>query len=138
MIGLDTNILARYYIQDVSDSEADKQHLAARKLLESGAPLFVCKTVIFEFECVMRGYYQFDVNEVVSVFKNLLCQPQIELEDKVSITQALVSLESGLDFADALHLASCKNCTEFASFDDKKFARRARSIGLLPEVSIPG
>jgi len=35
MIGLDTNILARYYIQDESDKEAEKQHQIARKLIES-------------------------------------------------------------------------------------------------------
>lgn len=36
MIGLDTNLLARYYIQDESDEEAEQQHLAARRLIESG------------------------------------------------------------------------------------------------------
>ncbi len=33
MIGLDTNILARYYIQDESDTETEKQHKLALKLL---------------------------------------------------------------------------------------------------------
>jgi len=41
MIGLDTNVLARYYVQDQSDAEAQKQHEAARILLESGEPLMV-------------------------------------------------------------------------------------------------
>ncbi|MCP4698902.1 MAG: type II toxin-antitoxin system VapC family toxin [Gammaproteobacteria bacterium] len=59
MTGLDTNVLARYYIQDDSDAEAEQQHLAARNLLESGQPLMVCKTVFLEFEWVMRGYYGF-------------------------------------------------------------------------------
>ena len=36
MIGLDTNILARYYVDDEQDSEAQKQHSAAKKLIESG------------------------------------------------------------------------------------------------------
>lgn len=43
MIGLDSNILARYYIQDEADSEAQKQHELARKLIESEQPLMVCK-----------------------------------------------------------------------------------------------
>ncbi|MBK8184392.1 MAG: hypothetical protein IPK63_16575 [Candidatus Competibacteraceae bacterium] len=43
MIGLDTNVLARYYIQDVGDAEAEKQRDAARRLIESGQPLKVCK-----------------------------------------------------------------------------------------------
>ena len=33
MIGIDTNILARYYIQDESDTEAQNQHLAAKIFL---------------------------------------------------------------------------------------------------------
>ena len=86
---------------------------------------------------VMRGYYRFELDEICSVFKHLLSQQHIEIEDKVCVTQALVNFEEGLDFADALHLASCKNCTELASFDDKKFARRAKRNGLLPNVIIP-
>lgn len=39
MIGLDTNILARYYIEDDADHEALRQHRATRKLIESGKPL---------------------------------------------------------------------------------------------------
>jgi predicted nucleic-acid-binding protein len=50
MIGLDTNILARYYVQDEMDVEASKQHITAKDLLESGKALMVCKTVLLEFE----------------------------------------------------------------------------------------
>ncbi len=60
MTGLDTNILARYYIEDKVDAEAVKQHEAARVLIEAGQPLMVCKTVLLEFEWVMRGYYCFE------------------------------------------------------------------------------
>lgn len=35
MIGLDTNVLARYYIADKADAEAAEQHEAARRLIES-------------------------------------------------------------------------------------------------------
>ena len=34
MIGLDTNVLARYYVQDEGDVEALKQREAARRLME--------------------------------------------------------------------------------------------------------
>lgn len=50
MIGLDTNVLARYYIQDEGDAEALKQREAARRLMESGRPLMVCKTVLLALE----------------------------------------------------------------------------------------
>ena len=85
MIGLDTNILARYYIQDEADTEAEKQHKSARKLVESGKPLMVCKTVILEFEWVMRGYYQFTSSDVSAVFQHLLSLEHIMIEDHESI-----------------------------------------------------
>ena len=57
MIGLDTNILARYYIDDDADSQAQSQRLAARRLLDSGQLLMVSKSVLLELEGVMRGCY---------------------------------------------------------------------------------
>ena len=46
MIGLDTNILARYFIEDETDVEAVKQRAVAKRLIESGKALIVSKTVI--------------------------------------------------------------------------------------------
>lgn len=136
MIGLDTNILARYYIQDESDTEAEKQHKSALKLVESGE-FMVCKTVILKFEWVMRGYYQFTSSDVSAVFQYLLSLKHIIIEDHISIQQAIANFELGFDFADALHHVSYKNCTSVASFDDKKFARRAKLNGLTPSVIVP-
>ena len=69
MIGVDTNVLARYYIDDETDAEAQRQRLAARRLIESGQPLMVSKSVILELEWVMRGYYSFSEAEVASVMR---------------------------------------------------------------------
>jgi predicted nucleic-acid-binding protein len=137
MIGLDTNILARYYIQDEADTEAEKQHKLARNLVESGEQLMVCKTVFLEFEWVMRGYYQFSSSDVNAVFQHLLSLEHVMVEDHESIQRAIANFELGFDFADALHHASYKNCTSVASFDDKKFARRAKRNGLMPSVIVP-
>lgn len=137
MIGVDTNILARYYIQDEDDSEADWQRLAARNLIESGQPLMVCKTVIVELEWVMRGYYRFEPSEFAAVLRHLLSLLHITLEDRAAIEQALANFELGLDFADSLHHASYRRCESMASFDDKKFARRATRLGLMPRVAVP-
>ena len=137
MIGLDTNILARYYIQDNADKEAEKQHLLARQLMESRQPLMVCKTVILEFEWVMRGYYGFSMAEISAVFRHLLSLEYVVLEDRISIEQAVANFELGFDFADVLHHASYRDCKSVASFDDKKFARRAMRVGLNPVVIVP-
>ena len=136
MIGLDTNVLARYYVDDRADAEALRQRLAARRLIESGRPLMVSKSVILEFEWVMRGYYSFAQAEVASVMGHLLEQEHITVEDREAVEQALSNCEAGIDFADALHHASYKSCDSVATFDDRKFARRARKLGLAPAVVV--
>ena len=140
MIGLDTNILARYYVDDADDAddaEAQKQQLAAKKLFESGQDLTVSKTVLLEFEWVLRGYYRFDVDEIVAVFQNLLSQTHIHIEAREEVEQAIAGLVDGLDFADALHHANYQDCEAMASFDDRKFAWRVKKLGLAPRVIIP-
>ena len=56
MIGLDVNVLARYYVEDAGDAEARKQRVAARRLMESGQPLMIGKMVLLELEWVLRGF----------------------------------------------------------------------------------
>lgn len=137
MIGLDTNILARYYIEDEADAEAGIQRIAARRLIESGQSLMVCKTVILEFEWVMRGYYGFSQTEVTSVLRHLLGLDYVVIEDRGMIENALSNCEAGIELADAIHHASYRTCDSVASFDDKKFTRRAKKLGLAPLVFVP-
>lgn len=137
MIGLDTNVLARYYVEDDSDAEARHQHESARKLVESGEPLMVCKTVLLELEWVMRGYYGFAAGEIATVLHHLLSLPHVAIEDRETLEQAVSNASAGLDFADALHLASYRECESIASFDDRKFARRARRLNLAPRIFVP-
>jgi len=136
MIGLDANVLARYYIDDDTDAEAQRQRLAARRPIESGRPLLVCKSVILELEWVMRGYYGFAQAEVASVMRHLLGQAHIAVEDRAAVEQALSNCEAGIDFADALHHASDKSCDSVATFDDRKFVRRAKKLGLAPAAVV--
>jgi predicted nucleic-acid-binding protein len=138
MIGLDTNILARYYIEDSTDTQAARQRVAARQIIESGHPLMVCKTVILELEWVMRGYYGFSNEQALSVLQHLINLPHINIEDRATVERALSHAEAGIDLADALHHASYRGCESVASFDDKKLARRARKMGLTPPIIVPG
>ena len=137
MIGLDTNILARYYIEDENDTEGDRQREAARRLMESGKALMVCKTVLLELEWVMRGHYEFSPVQALRVFRHLLAQPHVEVEGREAVLTALAHYESGLDFADALHHAAYRECKSMASFDDRRFAKRAKRLGLIPAINIP-
>ena len=56
MIGLDTNVLARYFVEEAAaDAATAAQRQAARLLIESGQELFLPKTVALELEWVLRG-----------------------------------------------------------------------------------
>jgi predicted nucleic-acid-binding protein len=137
MIGVDTNVLARYYIQDEADAQALEQREAARRLVESGQPLMVCKTALLELEWLMRGYYGLSPREIIKAMNHILSLPHVSVEDRECVLQALSHCGAGLGFADALHHASYRDCDAVASFDDKKFARRAMRLGLAPSVVVP-
>jgi predicted nucleic-acid-binding protein len=96
----------------------------------------VSKSVILELEWVMRGYYGFDPGQVASVMRHLLEQAHITVEDRDAVERALSNCEAGIDFADALHHASYRSCDSVATFDDRKFARRAKKLGLAPAVAV--
>lgn len=138
MIGLDTNVLARYFVAEAeADATTENQRQAARRLIESGQPLYLPKTVVLELEWVLRGYYGFAVDDVLRVLDQLLQNPLLTAEDRPSLEQAVAGLRSGLDFADALHHASCRGCEAVASFNDRGFARKIRTLNLPPRVMVP-
>jgi len=66
VIVLDTNVLARYFVEeDSADAATAAQRQAARQLIESGQELFLPKTDSLELEWILRGYYGFPVESVL-------------------------------------------------------------------------
>lgn len=137
MIALDTNVIARFYVDDPDDPEAIRQRPAARKAFEEAAAIFVPLTVVLELEWVMRAFYGFAPPQFTAVVRHLAGMPHVTIESEPNILAALQDHLHGLDFADALHLRASANCTAMLSFDDRKFAKRARKLGLAPEVTVP-
>ena len=139
MIGLDTNVLARYYTAAGSKDDAVTlaQCYAARKLIEGGKRLMVSKTVVLELEWVLRGAYEVTALQMAQVFSHLLSLSHVDIEDRVAVQSAVTALALGFDFADALHHASYRTCSSVATFDDKGFVRRAKKAGLKPAVLVP-
>ena len=135
MIGLDTNVLARYYVAS-ADAPSQQQGVLARKLIESGKRLYVSKSVVLELEWVLRGYYKSTTTDVLTVLRHLQAVPNVEIEDRLGVEQAIDALADGFDFADALHHASYRQCSSVATFDDRKFARRAAARGWKPAVKV--
>jgi predicted nucleic acid-binding protein len=84
---------------------------------------------------VLRGVYGFAASEVRRAFAHVIGLPNIVIEEREQVEAAIRAHERGMDFADALHLASGARCTTLATLD-RSLARRARRLGLDPPVSI--
>jgi len=137
MIAVDTNILARFYVDDPEDAEAAKQRPIARRILAETNGVFVPLSVILELEWVLRAFYHFPATDFIQVVEHLLGLSNVNVEEWSRVADALELHAQGLDFADALHLCAAGDCSEFITFDDRRFARRAKSIGVIPEVTVP-
>jgi predicted nucleic-acid-binding protein len=129
MIALDTNVLVR-----VMTADDPKQLEVALALMESEA-LWVCKTVLLETEWVLRFSYELPPEVVQGALRKLLGLPNLQVEQRALVLQALSLYEKGMDFADALHLASSRGAERFATFD-RAFAKlaKAEAADNLPEV----
>lgn len=137
MIALDTNILARFYVDDPGDPEAAKQRPVAYEVIAKSPSLFVPLTVTLELEWVLRAFYRFDAAQVIQVTEHLLGLANVNVEEAGRVAQALNLLGQGMDFADALHLVASGHCEALYTFDDRRFARRAQRLDLVPKVIVP-
>ena len=134
MNAVDTNVLARFFINDEDDREAARQRPAAIAALSDA--VFVPISVILEFEWVMRGFYELPRKDIQRVFESLCGLENVQIEDRGKVLAALNSYQQGLDFADALHLACADFCGKFLSFD-QRLRKRASAAGLSPTVETP-
>ncbi len=126
MHAVDTNVLVRLLTGD--DAEQLKR-IAALFKKES---IFIAKTVLLETEWVLRRLYRLERVIVVNAFRKLSGLGNVEIEQPLIVTQALQWCEDGMDFADALHLASCQHCEKFATFD--KQLKKSASKGVKQTV----
>lgn len=129
MIAIDTNIVVRVVTRDDS-----QQAPRARALMESGSA-FVPKTVVLETESVLRSLYRFDRAAIEEGITRLLGLPSLEIEDRPAIARALDWYGQGLDFADALHLASSGRADSFVTFDRALRRRAKRLVHAVPVVA---
>jgi predicted nucleic-acid-binding protein len=133
MRALDTNVLARFFVDDPDDPQATKQRPAAVAALSERS--FVPVTVLLEFEWVLRGFYDLSASEISRVLRSLASVEHVALEDRHAVLVALDAFDKGLDFADALHLARSSRASAFATFD-QRLAKRARGFALVPPVEL--
>jgi predicted nucleic-acid-binding protein len=135
MRALDTNVLARFFIDDADDAEAAQQRPAAIAALAERS--FLSVTVPLELEWVMRGFYEMPARDVSQVLRALAGIEHITLEDRDAVWVAIDAFDKGVDFADALHLARSSRASGFATFD-QRLAKRAKGLALTRPVELLG
>jgi predicted nucleic-acid-binding protein len=113
MHAVDTNVLVRLL---TGDDAAQTRRAVALFKKES---IFIPKTVLLETEWVLRRLYRLDRATIVSSLRKLSGLGNVELEQPLVVAQALQWCENGMDFADALHLASSHSASKFATFDEQ-------------------
>jgi predicted nucleic-acid-binding protein len=133
MRALDTNVLARFFIDDADDPQAAKQRPAAVAALSERS--FVSVTVLLELEWVMRGFYELSRRDISRVLRALAGIEHVTLEDRDAVLVALDAFDKGIDLADALHFARSSRATGFATFD-QRLAKRAIRLALTPPVQL--
>ena len=111
MIAADTNVVVRLLTGDDPEQAA-----RARRLFETET-VFLPKTVMLETEWVLRSLYRKNPGAIIDALEGLTALPNTRCEDEAAILQALAWNRQGLDFADALHLASSRVVSGFATFD---------------------
>jgi predicted nucleic-acid-binding protein len=102
------------------------QAARAAAVFRSG-PVFVPKSVLLETEWVLRYSYALGSEAILRALRGVLGLPNVTAEDSRSVVLALRLFENGLDFADALHLASSAGADRFVTFDARLVKRTAAS-----------
>ncbi len=123
MIAVDTNILVRYAVKDDR-----KQAIKATEFLMKNS-CYILKTVLLELAWVLSSSVGYNLPRAVVAERicHLCGLPTVEVDDAVSVAQAVAWYEQGMDFADALHLASSLAFTGFATFD-RQFSGKAAKL----------
>jgi predicted nucleic-acid-binding protein len=131
VIGLDTNVLARYVMQD-----DPRQSPRATRLIESlsaEAPGFVPVVTLVELVWVLSGSYGLSRAQVATVLETLLRSRELVIDRAELVSQALSRFGSaGVDFADALidRTAAAAGCEATMTFDNA--AAKTAGMTLVP------
>jgi len=127
LIALDTSVIVRVLTRD------DPRETEVATRVMASERLWLCKTVILETEWVLRHLYRLNHEAIHSGFRRLLGFRRLEVEDRAAVGRALAWYAGGMDFADALHLASSRAALQLVTFD-RDMALTARGLPDCPSV----
>lgn len=118
MIGLDTNVLVRYIMQD--DAQQSPKATRLIESLDADRPGFITLTSVIELYWVLTSCCDLSGQQVKQALEILLRTRQIVVDRADQVLRALRVYEGGsADFADCLieRTAAAAVCSETVTFD---------------------
>jgi predicted nucleic-acid-binding protein len=131
MIGLDTNILVRYLVQDDPVQSPKATELIEGRLTPDN-PGFVSIVAMVETIWVLDRSYGFAAQEIAAALEVILEAETLAVENEQQVFYAMISLKQGRgEFADAIidALGNKAGCSHTFTFDRKALR--------LPEFRFP-
>ncbi len=118
MIGLDTNVLVRYLVQD-DPLQSKRATAQIEKAMHAQESLFLNHIVLCELVWVLMRAYRYPKSTVLDVLEKIMLTEQFEIESKDVVWSAINDYKiDKADFSDALigvknHLAGCRTTLTF-------------------------
>jgi predicted nucleic-acid-binding protein len=130
MIGIDTNVLVRYVVQDDPRQSAAASHFI-ETTLHGDEPGWIASVVLCEFVWVLESAYGYARNLIVATLQRLFEVDRFRVEAPALAWRALDEYRAGGDFSDALIALANEHegCSYTATFD--RAAARVKQMRLL-------
>ncbi|MGD2115663.1 MAG: type II toxin-antitoxin system VapC family toxin [Acidobacteriota bacterium] len=119
MIGLDTNVLVRYLVED-DPGQSPRAVALIERAVESGERFYVSEIVLCEVVWVLSSAYGYSRERIATALGGVLRARQLVIENPEAARRSLDRYAEGsADFADYLILDHCRTngCDRVASFD---------------------
>lgn len=122
MIGLDTNVVVRYLVQDDPDQSPVASALIDK--LTAADPGYLSLVTVVEIYWVLRRAYGVTATRCGELLAFLLDARELRIDRDEVVRAALTAAHDGLDFADAVivELGRAAGCDHTVTFD-KRAAR---------------
>ncbi len=121
MIGLDTNVLLRYLVQD-EPAQSRRATEIIEKRLTPQEPGFVSLVTVVEIVWVLKSLFGRSQQEIAGDLEMILAADTLEVQNEMEVYQAVIALRSGAGtFEDALigALGIWRGCSTTVTFDQK-------------------
>jgi predicted nucleic-acid-binding protein len=136
MIGLDTNVMVRYLVQDEPRQSSRVNHLI-EKATGAGVAFIVSQTTLCEIVWVLKNCYDCSKEDLITMIRQLLRTQQIRIENSSVVGEALLDFEhhDGVDFSDCLigRQNGANNCSFTYTFDKNAAKKLHRTFKLITE-----